>query len=707
MKSPHIFFLVLLTSFAFWQCSPKNKQMGTNLNDPQAFRAQKPSAGPAPMVEMGKYETFSLDNGLRVIVVQNNKLPRVSFQLLVDAPPINQGNSVGYIDFTGDMLMRGTLKKSKAELDEAVDFIGADLSSSGSGMFGSSLSKHKETLLQLMSEALLSPSFLPEEFEKARKQTLSGLTASKDDPDYIANSVSQVLRNGAGHPYGEIVTESTVNAVKLEQVVAYYQEYWRPNISYLAIVGDITLDEAKKLSEKYFNSWQSKPINAKNPSAPEFPSSTTVDFVDKAGAVQSVVNITYPVALAHNADDRVAASLMNAIFGGVFSSRINLNLREKNAFTYGARSSLNPDKIVGSFSAGASVGNKVTEQAIQELLNEIQKMRTEKVSDEELILAKNVLSGEFARSMERPQTMANFALNIARFGLPADYYDTYLAKVQAVSADDVLKAAQKYLKPEQARIVVVGNKKEVAPLLGRFAASKKVDFYDSNGQKVEESSFKIPSNVSAESIINDYLEAIGGKNAIENLKTVQMTGQANLGGFQLSMNTAYLIPGKMSMNISANNQVMQSTTVNGTRVKVSNMGQSSIIEGEPAAEYIEQANLIEELYFSKNGQKLTLTGVEIVNGSNCYVIEATNTRGETSVYYYDVSTKLKMKMLTTRNVDDQIIQQTTEFSDYRPVENVLFPFTTKVSGGGMPAPLTIKYSEIKANMAIDASIFDF
>ncbi len=698
-----------LASILMIQCSPKTQQMGNNDNPSgsEQFRAARPSAGPAPKIEMGKYEKFTLDNGLRVIVVQNNKLPIVSFQLLVDAPPINQGEYAGYIDFAGEMLTRGTTKRSKAEVDEAVDFLGASLNSSATGLYASSLSKHKEKILGIMSEVLLNPAFSEVEFEKARKQTLSGITASKDEPNYIAGNVSKVLRNGSDHPYGEIVTETSVNKITLKQSKEYYTNFWRPNVSYLAIVGDITAEEARRLASKYFNSWEQKTVDVPKVKLPKFPSHTTVDFVDKPGAVQSVVNITYPIELNHNASDRIAANLMNAIFGGVISSRINLNLREKNAYTYGANSSLSVDRYVGSFSAGASVGNNVTEQAIQELLNEINLMRLHKVTEEEFRLAKNVLSGEFARSMERPQTMANFALSIARYNLPSDYYDTYLEKIEAVTIQDVQNAAVKYLRPENARIVVVGNKREVADKLARFAHNKKVDFYNVDGNKLDEEAFKIPSNLSAEQVIEDYFSAIGGRKAMNTIKSIEMKGGANLGGFDLDMNSTYVVPDKMNMSISAQGQVMNHVIVNGYKAKVTNMGQSQIVEGEEAMDYVNQSRLFDELYFTTDGGSMKLAGVEIIEGNNSYIIEVTNKLGQVSLHYYDVKSKLKVRTSSTRAVGDQIVAQSVDFKDYKEVNKVMFPFTTKISGGGMPMPLVVKFSSITANNEIDSAIFNF
>lgn len=694
-------------SFLLMQCSPKNKSM-SNTSDPESWRSTMPKAGPAPRIEMGKYETFTLDNGLKVVVVQNSKIPRVSFQLLVDAPPINQKEFAGYVDFAGQMLTRGTKNKTKAEIDEAVDFIGASLSSSGNGIFASCLSKHKNTLLQLMSEVLLEPAFREDEFEKARKQTISGLTASADNPDYIANTVGQMLRNGLDHPYGEVPTVNSISKITLDQVVNYYHDYWKPNISYLAIVGDISIAEAKKLSESYFGSWKKGEIPKSSVSMPPFPEFTTVDFVDKAGAVQSVVNITYPVDLQHHAEDRLAASLMNAIFGGVFSSRINLNLRERNAFTYGARSSLNADRYVGYFSAGASVGNDVTDKAIQELLNEIQLMRNQPVTNEEFRLAKNVLAGEFARSLERPQTIANFALNIIRYGLPQDYYDTYLERLDKVTVQEVQNAARKYLRPDNARIVVVGNKREVAPKLAKFAHNKQVDFYLIDGTKVEETSSKEPLPLNKpQEIIEFYLSSIGGKEAINKIKTLEMNGSTSTGGFNLNVKNVYMKPDKMAMSITMQGQEIQGVVVNGPKAKVVAMGQTQILTGDDARDYINSTKFIEEVYFFVDGYKLELVGTETVAGKRCYVIEVFDPLGFQSSHYYDIETGLKWRTIGTRKAGDQIMVQTTDLANYREVEGVKFPTESKISGGGMPMAITMVFNEIKVNPPIDVSVFDF
>ncbi len=702
--------IIIAAAFAilFTQCTPKAGDKAATSTDSmnKDFRSQPPTPTAAPRIEMGKYEKFTLPNGLQVIVVQNNKLPRVSFQLLVDAPPFLQGEPAGYVDFAGQLLNKGTKKHSKAELDEAVDFMGATLNTSASGIYAASLKKHSDKLLQLMSEVLLEPAFPEDEFEKLQKQTLSGLAASKDNPNAIASNVASVLRFGKGHPYGEIVTEKTVEKISLDLCKTYYNDYFRPNISYLAIVGDVSASEAKAMAEKYFSKWERKEIGKKRPDFPSFPKEATVDFVDKAGAVQSVISVTYPVDFAPNSPDRIPAVLMNAMLGGYFRSRINQNLRETRAYTYGAGSQLNFDRYVGYFNAGGSVRNEVTDSALQELLFEIERMRTEPIPDEELALVKSVISGQFARSLESPQTVANFALSVARYNLPADFYDTYLERIEKVTKEDIQLAARKYLQPGKAHILVVGNKDQVAGGLARFSTQKKVNYYDIYGSPVEDSDLKIPANLTAQGVIDNYIKAIGGRDKLRGVKTMSQTGEANLGGFNLVVETKHKQPGKMAMGITAQGQVVNSVVVNNGRVRVTQMGQSQFLEGDDAASSLDQAELFSELHYAGGKATVDIKAVEMIEGKKCYKLEVNKASGGLPIIqYYDADTGLKVREIASDKQGDQIVTQTVDYTDYKEVNGIMLPHTTKISGGAMPMPLTMKISRIEINTDIPDSIF--
>jgi len=401
------------------------------------FRSSPPEAGPAPKINIGKANTFKLDNGLQVIVSENHKIPSVSFQVSLKNEQILEYDKVGYVSMAGDLLGRGTTTKSKAEIDEAVDFIGANFNTFGSGMFGSSLTKHMPALLDIMTDVLYNPSMPATELEKIKTQTLTGLEAGKTDPNSISANMRGKVMYGGNHPYGEIQTEDNVKAIDIDACRKYVDEFFIPNNAYLVIVGDITVDAAKDVANKYFGSWERKPFKPVRHRAVPDAESTQVQFANKDGAVQSVVNVSYPIDMKPNSPDVIPARVMNTILGGGFSGRLNLNLREDKAYTYGAGSNISSDRLAGSFNASASVRNEVTDSSITQILYELDLITKEPVDAEVLQNTKNFMTGGFARSLESPQTIARFALNRFRNNLPDDYYETYLEKLNAVSVEDI------------------------------------------------------------------------------------------------------------------------------------------------------------------------------------------------------------------------------------------------------------------------------
>jgi predicted Zn-dependent peptidase len=223
-----------------------------------------------------------------------------------------------------------------------------------------------------MSDVLLNSTFPQEEFDKVKKRIESSLASQKTDANAIANNIGARLRFGKLHPYGEFTTDETLKNIKLEQVKNHYATYFKPNISYLVITGDITKAKAELYAKKYFGKWQKGDVPKSFYTVPNTPDSAVVDFVHKPGAVQSVINITYPVELMPGTDEAIYGRVMNTILGGYFNSRVNANLREKHGWTYGARTTLRADEIIGSFTANASVRNAVTDSSVIEFLNELE-----------------------------------------------------------------------------------------------------------------------------------------------------------------------------------------------------------------------------------------------------------------------------------------------------------------------------------------------
>lgn len=670
----------------------------------QIDRSTAPEPAPAPKIQLGDYEQFTLDNGLQVIVVENHKIPRISWQIYVDADPALEGKFVGASEMAGGLLRSGTSNRSKAEIDEAVDFIGASLEPSSNGIYAASLTKHTDKLLDLVSDVLLNPTFPEAELEKVRKQTLSGLASSKEEPDAIARNVSNVLLYGDKHPYGEITTEATVEGITQEQAKAFYNTYFKPNVSYLVVVGDITPADAKKMANKYLGSWKRGDVPTHAYDMPKVPEATEVAFVDKTGAVQSVINIGYPIDLKPGSDDVIKVSLMNSILGGGgFGTRLFQNLREDKGYTYGAYSSLRSDKLVGMFGAQASVRNEVTDSSVVEFMKELNKIRDEKVGEDELMRAKKQRIGSFARAMERPQTIARFALNTARFNLPKDYYATYLEKVDKVTVADIQAMAKKYIKPENAHILIVGNKDDVAEKLALFSKSKAVNFYDNYGNPVKESTAVVPTNLGAQDVIDAYIKAIGGVDAVNKVKSIKQEMGMEMPGAPapLTMMTYQKDNSKSMQEVGMNGMIVQKTVFDGVKGKQSGMQGNKELSAEEIEESKVNAYTFPEANYDVLGYKAVLKGVEAVDGKDAYKIQLESPSGKKTIDYYDIESGLKVKSVGTQEAQGQTVTVNVMYNDYKAVDGIQFPHEIKQVFGPQTIKMTVKSIEINGEMNDD------
>jgi len=669
----------------------------------QVDRSKMPEPAPAPEIQIGDSESFTLDNGLKVFVVKNDKLPVVSFSLVVDRDPIFEGENAGYVSISGQLLRTGTKTRSKADIDEAIDFIGARLNTSATGIFASSLTQHTESLLDLMSDIVLNAEFKQEELDKIIKQTLSGLKAQKDDPNAIAANVRNALVFGLDHPYGEQVTEETVNNITLEICQSYYTEYFTPSISYLAIVGDIEKDDAEKLIKKYFDGWKAKDVSKASYKKPQAPLVNKVALVDRPQSVQSVVNISYPIDLKIGSEDIIKTSVANMILGGYFSSKLNSNLREDKGYTYGARSSIDSDELIGSFSASTQVRNSVTDSTITEILSEMKKMRSGDITDEELELAKNFLNGSFSRSLESPQTIARFALNIERYNLPKDYYKNYLKNLDAVTKEDVIAVSKKYIKPDEAHILVVGKGDEVSNNLKKFSLSGKINYYDIYGNEYDPSVKKVDPSITVDSIIERWIDVQGGREKLESIKDVQTTLKGQVQGFEVTLTLSRKIPNLLHQELDAV-VVKQTTSFNGEVGKQITNGQESLIEGKQLDELKLQSTMNLFLHYDELGITPTLKGIKTINGKDAYEIELLLPSGKKWFNYYDVESGFKIREITTVESPQGSFDQTIDMSDYREVGGVLFPH--KLSQQLGPQSIELEVAEIKVNQDLSDGFFN-
>lgn len=704
-------YIIVLGALAiFTQCSPKTTSIIADAPDTgqaiidQSFRQSAPTAGPAPKINIGKAETFKLDNGLQVILVENHKIPQVSFQITLKNDPFPQGDQAGYVAMAGDLMGRGTKSKTKAEIDESVDFIGASLSTFSNGLFASSLTKHTDNLLEIVADVLYNPSFPQEELGKIKTQALSGIESSKTDPNAIAGNLRSKILYGPQHPYGEVQTKENVENITLESCRNYFEKFFIPNNAYLIIVGAITNAEAQKLANQYFSKWKAKPFKPVGKIDVAEQDSRQVRFANKDGAVQSVINVSYPINLKPGESDIVKASVANTILGGGFSSRLMQNLREDKAYTYGARSSISSDPLMGNFNASASTRNEVTDSSITQLLFEMERMINEPVDAAELQSIKNYMTGGFARSLESPQTIARFALNTFRYKLPADYYETYLERLNAVTAEDVREMARKYIRPDRANIIVVGNKDEVAEKLLPFDSDGKIDYYDAFGDKIEYDNLSLPAGLTGQDVVDDYLQAIGGVDKLKNLKSLYTKMNSQIMGQALIIEAFYKTPDKFALTVGNGAISFQEQVFDGQKVLQSQMGQKQIFTKGPQFDAIkDQAAMIPQLHYGSI-YTLKLTGIEDIDGIKCYKVLVTNPRGDKFTEYYNIDNSLLIRSVIAQDTPNGPMTLTNDFGDYKETSGILFAHFTRISGA-MPQPMEATVTEIKVNEDIPDAKF--
>jgi predicted Zn-dependent peptidase len=439
-------------------------------------RSRPPVPGPAPVLNVLEADSFTLANGIKVLVVENHKAPKVQVSYTIDRTPFPEGKKAGLFEILGAMLKEGTVKKSKSEFDEETDLIGATVTIDANGGHTSALTKYFENAVELFAEALMYPSFQLEALEKNRAQLIQLLKANEKNTSAISGRVVNALNFGIAHPYGEFATEATYANITLEDVKNAYKKYFTPDRGYLVFVGDINAERARQLAQKYFGGWKGSKLTRLSPTVPATRKKSEINVVDVPNAVQTEITITHPISYRKNSPDYFALLVANEILGGGAQSRLFKNLREAHGFTYGAYSSVQHDRFgCGSFSATASVRNEVADSAVQELIRELQNIRQGKISAEDLKDVKNSLSGKFALSLEDPARVGQFALDIAIEKLPPDFYRNYLKRINAVTVEDIQNAARKYFQVDKARIIMTGKADDFRSSLARLGITV-IDF---------------------------------------------------------------------------------------------------------------------------------------------------------------------------------------------------------------------------------------
>lgn len=664
----------------------------------QVDRSKMPEAGPAPEVNLGSPDSFELNNGLKVLVVENHKMPHVRARLTLDNKPYSEAPEIGLKSLYSAMMGNGTKNMSKDKFNQRVDFLGASVGYGSESGYASSLTKFFPEVFGLMADGLLHPKFTEDEFQSQKDRMIEGIKSNQNNVKSIAGQVQNALTYGKNHPYGEFATVESTKRVKLSDVKSYYNNFISPKNAYLVVVGDINKRKAKKLVKKYFKDWDEQtPPSATLPEVRDV-QYTQINFVDVPNAVQSEVAVINPVHLKKSSPDYFPAIIANQILGGGGDSRLFNNLREDKAYTYGAYSRLGSDKYVDRFKATASVRNNVTDSSVVAFLNEIHRIRDEKVSRQELELAKAKYTGNFVRALEKPATIAQYALSIKINDLPEDFYQDYLKKISAVTTEDVQRVAKKYFKPTKARIVIAGKGSEVAPALEEMTYKGKsipVKYFNKDGDPVAKPDYNkaVPEGVTVKTVYDDYIQAIGGRDKVEEMNSVYMKSTGKMGPRSVTMIVKRTKDGKSLSKVMSSGMVMQKSVFDGEKGYVKIQGQKQKFSDEQVEAAKKEAGLVSELEVSEDAE---ITGIETVNGEDAYVVKTS----ENTTDYYSVESGLQLQSVTSSEQGST----TANYSNYKTVDGVKFPFTISRSFG--PQSIEFNVDELKINQNVSDSDFE-
>ncbi len=664
----------------------------------QAQDRTQPKPGPSPVINIKKPQSFTLPNGLQVLIVENHKLPKVSFSLNIDNSPYAEGAKKGVANLTSSLIGNGSKKISKDAFNEEIDFLGAELSFYASGASGSSLSKYSGRILELMADGALNPNFTQEEFDKEKDKLLENLKTQEKSVAAVAGRVQNVLAFGKDHPSGEYLSEETIKNVTLADVENNYNTYFVPENAYLVIIGDVKFKETKKAVEKLFGSW----VKASAPSVkytdPVNVQYSQINFVDMPNAVQSEIALQNTVNLKMTDKDYFATIVANQILGGDFNSYLNMNLREAHGWTYGARSGIGGSKYVSTFRASTQVRNAVTDSAVVEFFKEIKKIRTEKVTDEMLANVKAGYVGKFVMQIEKPQTVAGYALRIKTQGLPEDFYENYIKNINAVTAEEVMAAANKYFLEDKIRVVIVGKGSDVIPGLEKLKIP--MFYFDKFGAPTSKPVMKkaAPAGVTVKTVLDNYIKAVGGEKAVKGVKTIAMTGSTSIPQLPAPLTYSSKVDskGKMMVELAMGTMSMMKQVVNEKEGYTTQRGQKMKLEGDALAKAKAVAVPFEELTFANNSA-LVLTGIEPINGSDAFALK----NGDATLYY-DVTSGLKIADSETQDQGGKKVTLITYYNDYRDVKGIKIPFNIIKNIG---IELDIKLSDVKINEGVSDADF--
>jgi zinc protease len=721
-----------------------------------------PSEGPpkplaARDVKFPPYELQKLQNGLQVVAVLHHEQPVISMRLLIRAGSASDPKTkLGRAHLAANLLDQGTTSKSAEEMADAIDFIGGAMGAgAGTDLSYLNMIVMKDSFdvgMRMLSDMARRPAFAPQEIDRQRQQMLSSMRVSLDDPGYVANAVFDRLVYGF-HPYGlpQSGTPETVNAITRDDLLEFHKKYFAPNNAILAIVGDVTAEEAFNEVKKVFADWEAHDVP--DDGTVELPEATRrVIIVNKPDAVQTEVRVGH-IGVPRKNPDYMALNLAVRILGGEGSNRLHQVLRTERGLTYGAQASLDTLKRSGDIEAETNTRSEATGEVLRLMTDEFWRLQRERVGEHELADAKAYLTGSFPLTIETPDAIAMQILNVLFYELPIEQLQNFRDRVNAVTVDDIQRVARAYFKPDRLSVVLVGNASAFESQLngvgfGRFEridlgnldlmatdfkrdgtrAGEKAAGPDNTGggaaragraaraglveyvASQQQSTIVAEEGAKAKALLDRVVEAKGGLEKLRSIKTIRAvttsTAQTPMGSVEAKSTTILEYPNRVHVDTAL---------PQGRTIQVYD-GQQAWVR-DPRGVHEVDESMIQELEAGLKRDTVALLvaaeagtirarvlpDVKDEAGVVRHALELSGAGFEPIVLYVDGDTALIAKQAYVAGGDDRpLIEE--QFSDYREVDGVQVAFAARILRAGKPV-LERRVNDIAFNKPVAPTLF--
>jgi len=488
MKKGRLFLAMILTM----ALGVSRSAVAQEDHSPDSSKVERKNRAPVSKdvlkVTLPRAVEATLSNGLTVLIMENHRLPMISMQFNISGagPIFEPSNMPGLANTTAQMLREGTKTRSSLQIAEQTALLAAEVS--GSAGFGSSatvvnasgLSENFDQWFAVAADVLLNPNFPADELNRLKQRMKAQLRQQRANPNFLSNETFNRAVYGS-HPASVVAaTNESIDNMTPEMLMKWHAERYTPQNAILGITGDVKASEIVPKLEKALAVWKKTDLKEVLPANPKPAALKRVFLVDRPNSVQTTV-VLGNIAIDRRDPEYIPLNVTNHIIGGGPAARLFLNLREEKGYTYGVYSSFTAVKYPGPWRAGGDVRTEVTPPAMTEFFKEFQRIREEKVPETELEEAKRAIVASFALSLENPSELLGYAITRKIYGFPVDYWDTYPAKIMAVTADDVQRVARKYINPENLQVVAVGDVSKIKAAMEKYGP---VEVYDAEGKKV-------------------------------------------------------------------------------------------------------------------------------------------------------------------------------------------------------------------------------